>query len=64
MTHANTVNFPQKNIEIHHVPGAFEIPLIAKQLAMMDNIDAIVCLGSVIRGETIHFESSTCSRNT
>jgi 6,7-dimethyl-8-ribityllumazine synthase len=56
IAHANTVNFPQKNIKIHHVPGVFEIPLIAKQLAMTDNIDAIVCLGSVIRGETIHFE--------
>ena len=56
LAHANTINFSQKNIKIHHVPGAFEIPLIAKQLAMTDNIDAIVCLGSVIRGETIHFE--------
>ena len=38
------------------VPGAFEIPLVAKKLASKKNIDAIICLGAVIRGETFHFE--------
>jgi 6,7-dimethyl-8-ribityllumazine synthase len=43
-------------LDFVYVPGAFEIPLIAKQLAITKDFDAIVCLGSVIRGETIHFE--------
>jgi 6,7-dimethyl-8-ribityllumazine synthase len=38
------------------VPGAFEIPLVAKQLAQSGRYDAIVCLGAVIRGQTPHFE--------
>ena len=39
------------------VPGAFEVPLAALKLASRKNIDAIICLGAVIRGETYHFES-------
>ena len=38
------------------VPGAFEIPVAALKLAKKKNIDAVVCLGAVIRGETIHFD--------
>lgn len=38
------------------VPGAFEIPLIAKQLASSKDFEAIICLGAVIRGDTPHFE--------
>jgi 6,7-dimethyl-8-ribityllumazine synthase len=45
-----------KNIEIVKVPGAFEIPLIAKKLAKSGKYDAIICLGAVIRGATPHFE--------
>ena len=38
------------------VPGSFEIPLIALKLAQRKNVDAVICLGAVIRGETYHFE--------
>ena len=38
------------------VPGAFEIPLIAKQMALTQRFDAIICLGAVIRGATPHFD--------
>jgi 6,7-dimethyl-8-ribityllumazine synthase len=38
------------------VPGAFEIPLMAKKLADSGNYDAVICLGAVIRGATPHFE--------
>lgn len=44
-----------KDIEITWVPGAFEIPLIAKKLAKSRNYDAVICLGAVIRGATPHF---------
>jgi 6,7-dimethyl-8-ribityllumazine synthase len=38
------------------VPGAFEIPLVARRLATTGRYDAIICLGAVIRGDTAHFE--------
>jgi len=38
------------------VPGAFELPLVAKKLAASGTVDAVICLGAVIRGETAHFE--------
>jgi len=44
------------DIEIVWVPGAFEIPLIAKLMANSKKYDAIITLGSVIRGSTSHFE--------
>jgi len=44
------------DIDIAWVPGAFEIPLVAKKLAETKKYDAIVCLGAVIRGATPHFE--------
>jgi 6,7-dimethyl-8-ribityllumazine synthase len=44
------------DIEIVKVPGAFEIPLIAKKLARKEKYDAIICLGAVIRGATPHFD--------
>jgi len=45
-----------ESIEVHEVPGAFEIPFAAKVLATGGEFDAIVCLGCLIRGETPHFE--------
>ncbi len=42
------------NIDVVWVPGAFEIPLIAKKIAK--DYDAVICLGAVIRGSTAHFE--------
>ena len=43
-------------IEVVRVPGAFEIPLVARQLARSGRFDAVICLGAVIRGDTPHFE--------
>ena len=45
----------EKQIAIYKVPGAFEIPLVAKLLAKKKEIDAIICLGTVIKGATPHF---------
>ena len=44
------------NIDIAWVPGSFEIPLAAKQLAQTKRYDAVICLGTVVRGATPHFE--------
>ncbi len=44
------------DIEVVRVPGAFEIPLVAKVLAQSARFDAVICLGAVIRGDTPHFE--------
>jgi 6,7-dimethyl-8-ribityllumazine synthase len=43
-------------VEHFRVPGSFEIPLLALRLAQSGRFDAIVCLGTVIRGQTPHFE--------
>lgn len=45
-----------EEISIVRVPGAFEIPLVAKKLAKKEDIDAVICLGAVIRGDTPHFD--------
>ena len=44
------------NTDVVWVPGAFEIPLAAKRMALSGRYDAVVCLGAVIRGATAHFE--------
>ena len=46
----------EKNIDVFKVPGAFEIPLIAKKVAGTGRFDAVICLGAVIRGSTPHFD--------
>ena len=46
----------KQTLTVVHVPGAFELPVAALKLAKKKTIDAVVCLGAVIRGETIHFE--------
>lgn len=46
----------EADIEIVKVPGAFEIPLIAKKLAQKGKYNAVICLGAVIRGATSHFD--------
>jgi len=46
----------EEDIETVRVPGAFEIPLVARQLARSKKYDAVICLGAVIRGETPHFD--------
>ena len=44
------------DIEVLHVPGAFEIPMAAQRAAETGKVNAVVCLGCLIRGETPHFE--------
>lgn len=44
----------ESNIKIFQVPGAFELPLIAKKIAL--RVDVVICLGAIIRGETPHFD--------
>lgn len=45
-----------KDIDLIKVPGAFEIPLVAKKIADTARHDAVICLGAVIRGATPHFD--------
>ena len=45
-----------EDVDVVHVPGAFEMPLAAKRLATRGGYDALVALGVVVRGETPHFE--------
>ena len=47
---------PDDGVSVVWVPGAFEIPVVAKRMASSGEVDAIVCVGAVIRGETPHFD--------
>lgn len=49
-------NVKEEDIEVAWVPGAFEIPLIAKKMAESKKYDAVICLGAVIRGATSHYD--------
>jgi len=46
----------QADIEIFRVPGAFEVPLVASRAAKSGRFDAVICVGTVIRGQTPHFD--------
>ncbi len=46
----------EKRVHVYRVPGAFEIPLLALTLAQSGEFDAIICVGTIIRGQTPHFE--------
>ncbi len=46
----------EEDIDLVRVPGAFEIPFMAKRMAAKGRYDAIICLGAVIRGSTPHFD--------
>jgi 6,7-dimethyl-8-ribityllumazine synthase len=46
----------KENMHVVRVPGAFEIPLVARAMAKSGRFDAMICLGAVIRGDTPHFE--------
>ena len=45
-----------EDVDVAWVPGAFELPAVARRLAASRTYDAVICLGAVIRGETAHFE--------
>jgi 6,7-dimethyl-8-ribityllumazine synthase len=46
----------QENVTVVWVPGAFELPVVAKRMAGSGQFDAVICLGAVIRGSTPHFD--------
>jgi 6,7-dimethyl-8-ribityllumazine synthase len=45
-----------ENVDVVHVPGAFELPLAAKKLAATGRYDALIAIGCVLRGETAHYD--------
>jgi 6,7-dimethyl-8-ribityllumazine synthase len=54
--HGVDVGPESKQVDYYWVPGSFEVPLLAHQLAQSRRYDAIICLGAVIRGQTPHFD--------
>jgi len=52
----NRCGVRKSDITVTWVPGAFEIPVVACRFAKKRDVHAVICLGSVIRGETLHFE--------
>ena len=54
--HGVDTNETGTQVDYIWVPGGFEIPLVARQLALSHSYDAIICLGAVIRGQTPHFD--------
>ena len=46
----------ENSVELYKVPGSFEIPLLALKVAESGKFDAVICLGTIIRGQTPHFE--------
>ena len=44
------------SVELYRVPGSFEIPLLALKVAQTGNFDAVICVGTIIRGQTPHFD--------
>jgi 6,7-dimethyl-8-ribityllumazine synthase len=51
-----TCGVKKENIFATYVPGAFELPLTAKFLAASKRVDVIICVGCLIKGDTMHFE--------
>ncbi len=47
---------PEENVDVAWVPGAFELPLICQKMAQSGKYDAVIALGSVIRGSTSHYD--------
>ncbi|MDY6901376.1 MAG: 6,7-dimethyl-8-ribityllumazine synthase [Cyanobacteriota bacterium] len=54
--HGIDVNPHGSQVDYAWVPGSFEVPLVARQLAMSGKYDAVICLGAVIKGQTPHFD--------
>jgi len=50
------IGVAKQDIKLTHVPGTFELALGAQRLAQLNDLDAIICLGCVIQGETRHFD--------
>lgn len=50
------VGVKSKRVEVHEVPGCFELPLVARALAKSGRVDAVVALGCVIQGDTDHYQ--------
>ncbi|MDU4641830.1 MAG: 6,7-dimethyl-8-ribityllumazine synthase [Negativicoccus massiliensis] len=46
----------EENITIAYCPGAFELPLVAKKFVDKEDVDAVICLGAVLRGATSHYD--------
>jgi 6,7-dimethyl-8-ribityllumazine synthase len=53
-----------QDVDVHWVPGAWELPVMAERLLTMERYDALVAIGAVIRGETPHFDyvAGECAR--
>jgi 6,7-dimethyl-8-ribityllumazine synthase len=56
LTALNRTGVSDEDVVVVRVPGSFEIPFAAKQLASSGKCDAVVCLGALIRGETDHYD--------
>ncbi len=56
LEHLKSQGKTENEIRVIHVPGAVEIPLVAKALALTEEYNAIIALGAVIRGETTHYD--------
>jgi 6,7-dimethyl-8-ribityllumazine synthase len=54
--HGVDINPEGTQVDYVYVPGSFEVPVVARQLATSHRYDAIICLGAVIRGQTPHFD--------
>ena len=54
--HGVDTNTDGTQVDYIWIPGSFEVPLVARQLAMSNRYDAIICLGAVIKGQTPHFD--------
>ena len=47
---------PKKNVSMYWVPGSFELPVVALKLAKKRTVNAVICLGAVIKGDTSHYD--------
>ena len=56
VTEKRLIEISKPNLTKISVPGAYEIPFAVKKIINLDKSDAIICLGSIIRGETTHYE--------
>ncbi|BAQ60804.1 6,7-dimethyl-8-ribityllumazine synthase [Geminocystis sp. NIES-3708] len=54
--HGVDINPEGNQVDYAWVPGSFEVPLVARKLALTARYDAIICLGAIIRGDTPHFD--------